>query len=226
MSIENDATPITGSTQIARRYPVGAEIFVGGVSFRVWAPAQTTMSLHLEDGSEHAMNPEDEGYFRLDVEGIAAGALYRFKLQDSAEPAPDPVSRFQPEGPSGFSMVVDPHAFPWQDHDWHGIKSAGQVLYEMHIGTFTPEGTYAAAAEKLSFLKEIGITCLEVMPLNEFCGTFGWGYDGVLPYAPTRLYGSPDDLRRFIDTAHQLGIGVILDVVYNPLSPLHSPPSP
>jgi maltooligosyltrehalose trehalohydrolase len=111
--------------------------------------------------------------------------------------------------------VVDPDTFEWHDSDWPGITPVGQVLYEMHIGSFTPEGTYAAAAEKLPVLKEIGITCLEVMPVNEFCGEFGWGYDGVLPYAPTRLYGTPDDLRAFIDTAHQLGIGVILDVVYN-----------
>ncbi len=215
MSFHRLAPPSPESSKTVRRYPVGAEILNGGVSFRVWAPAQGSVALVLDDGSEHIMNPEEAGYFRIDLAGLAAGALYRFKLEGSAELAADPASRFQPEGPSGFSMVVDPESFPWQDHDWPGITPSGQVLYEMHIGTFTPEGTYRAAAEKLPFLREVGITCLEVMPLNEFCGTFGWGYDGVLPYAPTRLYGNPDNLRHFIDTAHQLGIGVILDVVYN-----------
>ncbi|MGA1834331.1 malto-oligosyltrehalose trehalohydrolase [Rhizobium wenxiniae] len=215
MSTANHAPTVFNSAKAARRHPIGAEIIGGAVSFRVWAPAQASVSLILEDESEHTMNAEDAGYFRIDLDGLAAGALYRFKLESSAEPAADPASRFQPEGPSGPSMVVDPDIFPWQDHDWPGIMPSGQVVYEMHIGTFTPEGTYQAAAEKLPFLKEIGITCLEVMPLNEFCGTFGWGYDGVLPYAPTRLYGNPDDLRHFIDTAHRLGIGVILDVVYN-----------
>lgn len=215
MSTANHTPSVSNSAKAARRYPVGAEIIGGGVSFRVWAPAQGSVSLVLDDGSEHIMNSEEAGYFRIDLEGLGAGALYRFKLEGSAELAADPASRFQPEGPSGFSMVVDAESFPWQDHDWPGITPNGQILYEMHIGTFTPEGTYRAAAEKLHFLKGIGITCLKVMPLNEFCGTFGWGYDGVLPYAPTRLYGNPDDLRDFIDTAHQLGIGVILDVVYN-----------
>lgn len=215
MSIYNPSPSIPKLIKTARRYPVGAELLGRVVSFRVWAPAQGSVSLVLEDGSEHTMNPEEAGYFRLDIDGIAEGALYRFKLERSADLAADPASRFQPDGPTGFSMVVDPDSFPWRDQDWTGITPSGQVLYEMHIGTFTKEGTYRAAAEKLPFLKEVGITCLEVMPINEFCGTFGWGYDGVLPYAPTRLYGKPDDLRHFIDTAHRLGIGVILDVVYN-----------
>lgn len=215
MSIDSTAPSIFNSLETARRYPVGAEVLGNKVSFRVWAPAQERVSLVLEDSSEQPMHPEEAGYFRLDIDGIAAGAIYRFKLGDSSDLAADPASRFQPEGPSGSSMVIDPENFSWQDHDWPGITRSGQVLYEMHIGTFTPEGTYRAAAEKLPFLKEVGITCLEVMPLNEFFGTFGWGYDGVLPYAPTRLYGNPDDLRHFIDTAHRLDIGVILDVVYN-----------
>ena len=215
MSTTHDGSIASVSDRQRRRYPVGAEILANSVSFRVWAPAQSCVSLLLDDGREWRMNPEDAGYFRLDLEGIRSGALYRFRLGTSPHPAADPASRFQPDGPSGFSMVVDPARFQWHDKDWTGITSSGQVLYEMHIGTFTPEGTYAAAIGKLEFLKEIGITCIEVMPVNEFCGTFGWGYDGVLPYAPTRLYGEPDDLRSFVDTAHQLGIGVILDVVYN-----------
>lgn len=215
MSTTHDGSIASGSDRQRRRYPVGAEILANSVSFRVWAPAQSFVSLLLDDGREWRMNPEAAGYFRLDLEGIRSGALYRFKLGTNPEPAADPASRFQPDGPSGFSMVVDPARFQWHDKDWPGITSSGQVLYEMHIGTFTPEGTYAAAVGKLQLLKEIGITCLEVMPVNEFCGTFGWGYDGVLPYAPTRLYGEPDDLRSFVDAAHQLEMGVILDVVYN-----------
>jgi len=207
------ANPAT--TRKQRRYPIGAEIIGGCVSFRVWAPANKYMSVLLESDHEHAMRREVDGYFRLDMDGLAAGSLYRFKLEGSAEPVADPASGFQPDGPTGPSMVIDPNGFSWRDHDWPGITPNGQVLYEMHIGTFTPEGSYAAAAEKLPLLKEIGITCVELMPVNEFYGAFGWGYDGVLPYAPTRLYGRPDDLRTFIDTAHGLGIGVILDVVYN-----------
>lgn len=215
MSTTHDGPITSGSDRQRRRYPVGAEILANSVSFRVWAPAQSFVSLLLDDGREWSMSPEAAGYFRLDLEGIRSGALYRFKLGTNPEPAADPASRFQPDGPSGFSMVVDPARFQWHDKDWPGITSSGQVLYEMHIGTFTPEGTYAAAIGKLQLLKEIGITCLEVMPVNEFCGTFGWGYDGVLPYAPTRLYGEPDDLRSFVDAAHRLEMGVILDVVYN-----------
>ncbi|MDM9627758.1 malto-oligosyltrehalose trehalohydrolase [Rhizobium sp. S152] len=203
------------SSKAVRRYPVGAELIGNTVSFRVWAPSQTSVSLLLESGPAYPMNRENHGYFRLDMDGIEAGARYRFRLEDISDSLADPASRFQPQGPSGFSMVIDPTRFEWSDGDWPGITRDGQVLYEIHIGTFTPEGTYRLAAEKLPLLKEIGINCLEVMPVNEFCGSFGWGYDGVLPYAPTRLYGEPDDLRYFIDTAHQLGIGVILDVVYN-----------
>ncbi|MDM9644858.1 malto-oligosyltrehalose trehalohydrolase [Rhizobium sp. S163] len=214
MSIESAGTD-QPSLNIARRYPIGAEIVGDAVSFRVWAPSQQRVAVLLGDGSEHCMTPEDGGYFRVDVPTLGAGALYRFRLGSIPDTFADPASRSQPEGPAGYSAVVDPHSYQWRDHDWQGVTPAGQVLYEMHIGTFTPEGTYAAAAEKLHLLKEIGITCLKVMPLNEFCGEFGWGYDGVLPFAPTRLYGGPDDLRSFIDTAHQLGIGVILDVVYN-----------
>jgi len=200
---------------VDRRYPVGAELGENIVSFRVWAPAQTRVSVVFAGGSSYAMGQEACGYFRLDIEGIGTGARYQFRLGDITEPVADPASRFQPEGPSGPSVVIDPLGFQWSDGEWLGITRDGQVLYEMHIGTFTPEGTYRAAAEKLPFLKEIGVTCLEVMPVNEFFGSFGWGYDGVLPYAPTRLYGEPNDLRHFIDTAHRLGIGVILDVVYN-----------
>ena len=132
---------------------------------------------------------------------------------------PDPASRFQPEGPHGPSCVVDPRQFRWADTNWPGIKLKGQIIYELHIGTFTKEGTWRAAAEQLSELARIGITVIEMMPVAEFPGKFGWGYDGVDLFAPSHLYGMPDDLRTFVDRAHSLGLAVILDVVYNHFGP-------
>jgi maltooligosyltrehalose trehalohydrolase len=128
---------------------------------------------------------------------------------------PDPASRFQPDGPEGPSQVIDPVEFNWTDQEWKGITARGQVLYEMHVGTFTKEGTWSAAIDQLEALAETGLTAVEIMPVADFPGRFGWGYDGVNLYAPTRLYGQPDDFRRFVNTAHELGLGVILDVVYN-----------
>ena len=132
---------------------------------------------------------------------------------------PDPASRFQPDGPHGPSCIVDPTKFRWSDAEWPGLKLKGQIIYEMHIGTFTREGTWRAAAEQLSELARIGITVIEMMPVADFPGRFGWGYDGVDLFAPSHLYGTPDDLRAFIDRAHSLGLGVILDVVYNHFGP-------
>ena len=134
-------------------------------------------------------------------------------------PYPDPASRFQPQGPHGPSEVIDPSAFAWTDRGWRGVGVTGQVIYEMHVGTFTPEGTWEAAARELPELADLGVTVLEVMPVADFPGRFGWGYDGVNLFAPTRLYGRPDDLRRFVDRAHAAGLGVILDVVYNHFGP-------
>jgi maltooligosyltrehalose trehalohydrolase len=148
-----------------------------------------------------------------------AGSLYGFRLDDEPKIYPDPASRFQPQGIHGPSEVVDPAQFAWSDQDWPGVELKGQILYELHLGTFTPEGTWAAAAGKLSHLRDLGVTVVEVMPVAEFDGQFGWGYDGVYWFAPTRLYGRPDDFRRFVDAAHGLGLGVILDVVYNHFGP-------
>ncbi|MES1164960.1 MAG: malto-oligosyltrehalose trehalohydrolase, partial [Verrucomicrobiota bacterium] len=152
-------------------------------------------------------------------DGLTAGGRYAFRLDDDPHPYPDPASRFQPDGPHGPSELVDPATFAWTDGAWKGIAARGSVVYEMHVGTFTPEGTYAAAAERLPLLADVGVTVVEMMPVAEFAGRFGWGYDGVDLWAPTRLYGRPDDLRRFVDRAHALGIGVILDVVYNHFGP-------
>jgi maltooligosyltrehalose trehalohydrolase len=201
-----------------RRWSAGAEIGAGGVHFRVWAPERERVAVILGD-RELDLEREQDGYFSRFVDGVRAGALYRFRLDDDAALYPDPASRFQPEGPHGPSQVVDPGAFAWRDGGWRGVDAKGQVLYEMHVGTFTPEGTWAAAARQLQRLRETGITVIEMMPVNEFAGSFGWGYDGVDLWAPTHLYGEPDDLRAFIDAAHHIGLGVILDVVYNHLGP-------
>jgi len=202
-----------------RRYPVGAEITDGGVAFRVWAPKRRHVAVAIEGGGEHALTGEPDGYFSGLVPGTEPGARYRFRLDADETLYPDPASRFQPEGPHGPSEVADPFAFRWSDAGWRGVTLAGQVIYEMHVGTFTRDGTWRAAAERLPWLKDLGITLIEVMPVNDFPGEFGWGYDGVDLFAPTRLYGRPDDLRRFVDAAHGLGIGVILDVVYNHFGP-------
>ena len=209
-----------------RRYPIGAEIISKNEThFRVWAPKANTLDVVLEPSSQrsaertfHPLTKERDGYFSGTVT-CGVGARYRFRLNQSENFHPDPASRFQPDGPHGSSYVVDSFAFKWTDANWRGVKLAGQVIYEFHVGTFTPEGTWCAAADKLELLKNDGITSLEMMPIADFPGHFGWGYDGVDLFAPAHLYGTPDDLRAFIDRAHALGLGVILDVVYNHFGP-------
>jgi maltooligosyltrehalose trehalohydrolase len=206
----------------ARRWPVGAELVPAGVSYRIWARGKQRVEVVIKSADEERnlqLDPEADGYFSvLDPRGLP-GDIYRYRLDDDSSLYPDPASRYQPQGPHGPSQVVDPSRFAWTDQAWRGVAFPGQVLYEMHFGTFTPEGTYRAAAEHLPYLRDLGATVLEVMPVAEFPGDFGWGYDGVNLYAPTRLYGTPDDLRFFIDRAHELGLAVILDVVYNHLGP-------
>jgi maltooligosyltrehalose trehalohydrolase len=163
------------------------------------------------------MKREEQGYFSVYVPKASAGTLYKFKLQEGL--FPDPASRFQAEGPHGPSQIVDSREFRWTDEKWGGVTRDGQIFYEMHIGTFTPEGTWTAAMDQLLELQRLGITAVEVMPVAEFPGRFGWGYDGVDLFAPTHLYGTPDEFRSFIDRAHSLGMGVILDVVYNHIGP-------
>lgn len=204
-----------------RRLPIGAEPTADGVHFRVWAPDHLVCSAVIETGcakGEHPLAVEGNGYFSGTVRGVKARDRYRLR-PSGGQAFSDPTSRFQPDGPHGPSEVIDPATFAWTDAGWKGVPVEGTVLYEMHIGTFTKEGTWAAAIEQLPALTDLGITCLEVMPVNEFPGRFGWGYDGVNLFAPTRLYGCPDDFRRFVDAAHRLGLGVILDVVYNHLGP-------
>jgi maltooligosyltrehalose trehalohydrolase len=204
-----------------RRLPVGAEPFGDrGAHFRVWAPKRKRVEVVLANAEEAiaALSPESDGYFAGFVPQARPGDLYRFRL-DGGDAFPDPATRFQPEGPHGPSQLIDPSKFEWRHTNWRGVKLRGQVIYELHIGAFTPEGTWASAIEKLPLLAEVGITVLEVMPIADFPGNFGWGYDGVNLFAPTRLYGSPDDFRRFVDAAHGLNMGVILDVVYNHVGP-------
>ncbi len=213
----------TDMGHLARRLPVGAELLPsGGVYSRVWCPERQQVEVVFEtpgrELSPVKLSREIGGYFS----GIAAEAraddLYRFRLDGQPHLTfADPVSRFQPEGPFGPSQVVDPSVFAWTDDEWGGVELAGQVIYEMHIGTFTPEGTWQAARQQLPELARAGITLIEMMPVADFPGQFGWGYDGVNHFAPTRLYGTPDELRAFIDAAHGAGLGVILDVVYNHL---------
>jgi maltooligosyltrehalose trehalohydrolase len=189
----------------------------GGVHFRVWAPRRERVEVLIGERG-FPLVAEGGGYFSGLVAQAHDGTLYRYRL-DGDHSFPDPASRFQPDGPHGPSRVVDPGRFAWTDGDWRGCTPQGQVIYEMHVGTFTPEGTWASAAAQLPEMAALGVTVLEVMPVAEFAGTFGWGYDGVDLYAPTRLYGEPDDFRRFVDRAHALGLAVILDVVYNHLGP-------
>jgi maltooligosyltrehalose trehalohydrolase len=198
--------------------PVGAEIVPEGVHFRVWAPQRSRVVAICQGHPSLSLRREGE-YFAGTCTGAEAGTRYFFRLDDDEHPYPDPASRFQPEGPHGPSEVIDPSAFAWTDESWPGIALGGQVLYEMHVGTFTRGGTWEAAARELPWLKDVGVTCIEMMPVAEFPGRFGWGYDGVDLFAPTRAYGRPDDLRRFVDRAHAIGLGIILDVVYNHFGP-------
>jgi maltooligosyltrehalose trehalohydrolase len=203
-------------------YPIGAHLRVDGTThFSVWAPKPRQIALALEDAHgdtrDIALTRDRAGYATASVPGVAAGQRYQYRIDGQL--LPDPASRWQPDGPSGPSAVDDPLRFRWTDSHWRGVRLEGQVLYEMHVGTFTTEGTWRAAIERLPALAATGITVVEVMPVAEFPGEFGWGYDGVFPFAPTRLYGTPDDFRTFVDRAHGLGLGVILDVVYNHLGP-------
>lgn len=204
---------------VKRRFPIGAEVSPGGVSFRVWANKRKQVDVVYDNDRRFSLDAESNGYFSGFDAQAKAGMRYRLLLDGSDGPFPDPASRFQPEGVMKSSQIINPSKFRWTDQRWQGIRPVGQVLYEMHIGTFTQEGTWISAIEKLSFLRDIGITCIELMPVADFAGQWNWGYDGVDQFAPARVYGTPDDMRRFVDSAHATGLGVILDVVYNHFGP-------
>ena len=203
--------------RFCQEHACGAHAVKEGIRFLVWAPAAQKIEVEIE-GARHSLSKDADGYFSATVEQASVGALYRYVV-DGAGPYPDPCSRYQPDGVHGPSMVVDPTSFQWTDAEWRGAELKGQVIYELHMGTFTPEGTFDAAAQQLRELKDLGVTMLEVMPVAEFPGRFNWGYDGVGLYAPYHGYGDPDAFKRFVDAAHREGLAVILDVVYNHLGP-------
>lgn len=202
--------------------PFGAEVLAeGGVRFRLWAPSIERVVLERARGDgwqDHAMQRAEDGWHEARLARAAAGDRYRYRLPDGLR-VPDPASRLNPDDVHGPSEVVDPGAYAWRDADWTGRPWHEAVVYELHLGTFTPEGTLAAARDRLPGLAELGITAVELMPLADFPGHRNWGYDGVLPFAPDASYGTPDDLRRFVESAHALGLMVLLDVVYNHLGP-------
>jgi maltooligosyltrehalose trehalohydrolase len=197
--------------------PFGAEITGGGVRFALWAPTAREVALVL-DGQERPMPGDEGGWRRLTAPEARAGSRYAFRI-DGGLVVPDPASRFQPDDVHRESLVVDPGAFAWSDEGWTGRPWEETVLYELHVGTATPEGTYAGLMTKLEDLRDAGVTAIELMPLAEFPGRRNWGYDGVLPFAPDAAYGTPDDLKRLVDRAHALGLMVFIDVVYNHFGP-------
>ncbi|HKR29260.1 MAG TPA: malto-oligosyltrehalose trehalohydrolase [Terriglobales bacterium] len=209
---------------VTRTLAVGPELQPGrGTHFRVWAPKRRSVEVIVFDGNGESgksfpLDREQDGYFSGLIAECNAATRYKLRV-DGKETFPDPASHWQPDGPHGASAVVDHQKFAWTDKDWRGISIRGQVVYELHIGTFTPGGTYESAKEKLPLLKELGVTVIEVMPVACFPGEFGWGYDGVNLYAPYQRYGTPDAFRGFVDYAHSIGLGVILDVVYNHVGP-------
>ncbi len=196
----------------------GAEVVADdAVRFRLWAPGQQQVTLRL-NGQETPMRSAEDGWFELLADGVAPDSEYNFVLADGTV-VPDPASRAQKESVNGPSLVVDPTRYRWQHQDWQGRAWEESVVYELHIGTFTPQGTFQAAIEKLPYLAELGITMIEVLPVSQFGGNRGWGYDGVLLYAPHAAYGTPDDFKAFIDAAHGHGLSVVLDIVLNHFGP-------
>ena len=213
------------STQVtlAGRAIIGAECTPGGTYLRVWAPARKRVEAVFFSPVETAveLEPQEGGYFSALVPAEIAGhgARYKYRLDGGPETFPDPASHWQPDGPHEASAIVDCRDFQWTDARWRGVQLEGQILYELHVGTFSTEGTYRGVEQRLHHLRDTGITIIELMPVNTFPGKFGWGYDGVQLFAPYAPYGTPDELRHLINKAHEMGIGVILDVVYNHLGP-------
>jgi maltooligosyltrehalose trehalohydrolase len=185
--------------------------------FTVWAPEATRVRLHLPGAADHEMRAGRDGWWRVEVPD--AGTDYAFLLDDDDQPLPDPRSARQPSGVHAPSRIYDHAAFRWTDDGWTGRQLPGSILYELHVGTFTPEGTFDAAIGKLDYLVDLGVDLVELLPVNAFNGEHNWGYDGVCWYAPHEPYGGPDGLKRFVDAAHARGLGVILDVVYNHFGP-------
>ncbi|KIH78066.1 maltooligosyl trehalose hydrolase [Geoalkalibacter ferrihydriticus] len=200
---------------------LGATHMEGGrCEFLVWAPACREVSLHQVSPRERVlpMEPQGNGYWRIIGEEVPPGSRYFYHL-DGERDRPDPVSNYQPQGVHGPSQVIDHRHFAWSDHGWRGCALADLVIYELHVGTFTPAGTFDAVIERLPGLRDLGITAIELMPVAQFPGERNWGYDGVQPFAVQHSYGGPEGLKRLVDACHQLGLAVVLDVVYNHLGP-------
>lgn len=202
--------------------PFGAQIAPDGQTrFRVWAPSARNVAINTLNGSgskaQYPMRTAGEGWYEARI-SAPAGTRYSYRIDDELD-VPDPASRFNPAGVHTDSLVVDPRSFDWGDDDWRGHDWHELVIYELHVGTFTSQGTYAALADRLEDLAELGITAIELLPLAAFGGARGWGYDGVLPYAPHPAYGTPEDLKRLVQRAHGVGLSILLDVVYNHFGP-------
>jgi maltooligosyltrehalose trehalohydrolase len=206
---------------VANQARVGASPIADGDSeFLLWAPKTHAASVHLISGNDEllAMESLPGGYHRAIAKGLEPGTRYFYRLDDGRE-LPDPASRFQPEGVHGPSQLVDPSAFHWTDHSWKGTPLEGSIFYELHIGTYTREGSFDALIGHLPDLAALGVTTLELMPIAQFPGARNWGYDGAYPFAPQNSYGGPEGLRRLVNSAHHHGLSVALDVVYNHLGP-------
>jgi maltooligosyltrehalose trehalohydrolase len=215
--------PSAGHRTLTRWQPrLGAWIEDGIVSFRVWAPTHPQISVECRAGDEevgiYPLRQQADGTHVGQASGLEPGMLYRYRLPDGTA-LPDPASRFQPLGVHGPSQIVDPRQFAWTDHEWKGRPLAELVIYELHVGAFSEQGTFSGVEERLDYLAGLGITAIELMPIAEFDGRWNWGYDGVDLFAPSHNYGTPDDLRRLVNAAHARGIAVLLDVVYNHLGP-------
>ena len=205
----------------SHRMPFGAELQDdGSVRFRLWAPSARTVSVSLSSNLDLPLNRESDGWFELITSSVTPGELYQYRIDGDAK-VPDPASRFQPHDVHGPSQVVNPQAFPWSDSDgrWRGRPWEETVIYELHVGTFSPEGTFAGVEAHLDRLADLGVTAVELMPVSDFPGKRNWGYDGVLLYAPDSSYGTPEDLKQLVQAAHSRGLMVFLDVVYNHFGP-------
>jgi malto-oligosyltrehalose trehalohydrolase len=206
-----------GMKDDALKWTHGPSFEQGGIRFRLWAPREKQVALVVEGCHPVAMEPARNGFFESFLRGLSAGARYKFALS-SGQQVPDPASRFQPNDVNGPSEAIDPGAYRWHA-SWTGREWDDVVLYELHVGAFSPEGTFAGAALKLDHLAEVGVTAVEIMPVSDFKGRWNWGYDGTFPYAPDSSYGRPDEFKAFVDSAHKRGIAVLLDVVYNHFGP-------
>jgi len=214
--------PEAVTSPVSRITPLGAWRDAGATHFRVWAPEHSLVELVLEENGSREIRPlarDERGYWSAAFGDVGPGALYRYRLaRDEHKVFPDPASRFQPQGVHGPSQVVDP-AFRWTDQEWKAPSRHALVFYELHVGTFSREGTFRGVIERLPYLAQLGVTAIELMPIGDFPGCRNWGYDGVAIFAPARCYGTPDDLRRLVNAAHQHGLAMFLDVVYNHFGP-------